>query len=102
MIKREHDFRNYAPPQNTIKKGGLERCNEPNSKGNEKRKIQKRVKASQDRKKNLQNELNGSVDGFSINDSGIDRCGKDFVLSDGHDILRENGEIGKFARLKGS
>jgi hypothetical protein len=59
---------------------------------------------SEDRKKKLQitRELNGSVDGFPIDDSGIDRCGKDFVLRDGHDILRENSEIGKFASLKGS
>jgi len=64
-----------------------------------KKEIQKRSKASEDR---TVNELNGSVDGSSINDSCVDRCGKDFVLCDGHDILRENSEIGKFARLKGS
>ena len=48
------------------------------------------------------NELNFSVDGSSVNDSGVDRCVKNFALCDGHDISRENSEIGNFARLKGS
>lgn len=56
-----------------------------------------------DRKaRELKEELNGSIDRFPINDSGINGCGKDFVLCDGHDVLRENSEIGTFPNLEGS
>ena len=67
------------------------------------RDIETKEKVSKDRKiLQLTQESNGSVDGFSINDSSINCRGKDFVLCDSHDILRENSEIGTFANLKGS
>jgi len=76
--------------------------NEPNRK--RKRDRETKEKVSKEIGKILQQtpESNSSIDGFSIDNSGMNCRGKDFILCDGHDILRENSEIGAFPDLERS